>query len=217
MRALGLPRDPTRPLRVLCLGAHCDDIEIGCGATLLRLCQERLGTSFRWVIFASTEERAREARGSAEDFLEGASESEIALESFRESYFPWVGAEIKDRFEALKTAQAPDLVLTHRGKDAHQDHRLISQLTWNSFRDHLILEYEIPKYDGDLGRPNCYVPCSQAQAERKVELLLRHYRSQAKRSWFTADTFLALLRLRGVECNAPEGYAEAFHAHKLLL
>lgn len=217
MRALGLPQDPTRALRVLCLGAHCDDIEIGCGATLLRLCEERPETRFEWTIFASTEERAREARGSAQDFLEGASEARITVESFRESYFPWVGAEIKDRFEGLKASPAPDLVLTHRSEDAHQDHRLVSELTWNSFRDHLILEYEIPKYDGDLGRPNCYVPCSRAQAERKVELLLRHYRSQAKRSWFTAETFLALLRLRGIECNAPEGYAEAFHARKLVL
>ena len=139
------------------------------------------------------------------------------MEAFRESYFPWEGAEIKERFEALKAEFEPDLILSHRLEDRHQDHRLVAELTWNTFRDHLVLEYEIPKYEGDLGHPSCYVPVERADAGRKVELLLEHFASQRKRAWFTEETFWGLLRLRGIECNAPEGYAEAFHARKWVL
>jgi LmbE family N-acetylglucosaminyl deacetylase len=141
----------------------------------------------------------------------------VQLHAFRESYFPWQGAEIKDAFEALKRSFAPDLVLTHWGGDAHQDHRTLAELTWNSFRDHLVLEYEIPKYDGDLGRPSLYVPLSRAEAEGKVQALMEHFGSQRSRGWFTPDTFFALLRLRGVECNAAEGFAEAFHCRKWVI
>ena len=205
------------PISILCLGAHCDDIEIGCGATLLRLLAEHPGSSVHWVIFSSTEEREQEARGSAAEFLAGARRSEVEICSFRESFFPFVGASIKEHFERVKSAVRPDIVLTHRVQDVHQDHRIVGELTWNTFRDHLIAEYEIPKYEGDLGHPNLYVPVTGLVARRKVEMLLRYYGSQAGRQWFRAETFEALMRLRGIECNAAEGYAEAFHAGKLLL
>jgi len=214
---LQLPRRGDGPLRILCLGAHCDDIEIGCGGTVLRLLQENPGAAVQWAVFASTPERAAEARRSADAFLAGAGERRLVIHEFRESYFPWVGAEIKDRFEELKRAFVPDLVFTHTREDRHQDHRAISDLTWNTFRDHLVLEYEIPKYDGDLGVPNAYAPLSEAQARRKVELVLEHFPSQAKRAWFRADTFWAMLRLRGIECNAADGFAEAFHCRKVVL
>lgn len=217
MEGIGFPRSAKGPLQVLCLGAHCDDIELGCGATILRLRAEQPEAIFHWVVFASTPERAVEARSAAAAFTAADSLQTLSVDSFRESYFPWTGAEIKDRFEGLKAQVQPDLVLTHWRGDGHQDHRTIAELTWNTFRDHLVWEYEIVKYDGDLGRPNVYVPVSEDQARQKVELLLRHFSSQAKRSWFTAETFWAMLRLRGVECNAPSGYAEAFHAHKVVV
>lgn len=204
------------PLSILCLGAHCDDIEIGAGGTILRLLAEHPGSSVSWVVFASDAERAREGRDSAAAFLEQAATRSIDLQAFRESYFPYEGARIKDAFEELKPVK-PDVVLTHTLRDRHQDHRLIAELTWNTFRDHLILEYEIPKYEGDLGAPNWFVPMSEAVARRKIDLILRHFPSQAKRSWFRADTFWAMLRLRGVECNAADGFAEAFHCRKLTI
>ncbi len=205
------------PLRILCLGAHCDDIEIGCGATMLRLLAERPGSTVRWEVFAGSARRAAEARSSAADFLAAAGRAQVEINSFRESYFPFVGAEIKDRFEQIKAEVQPDLIFTHRTEDLHQDHRIIGELTWNTFRDHLIAEYEIPKYEGDLGRPNVFAPLSSAVAQRKIELVLRHFRSQAGRRWFGGETFDALMRLRGIECNAAEGYAEAFFVRKLLL
>jgi LmbE family N-acetylglucosaminyl deacetylase len=205
-----------RPLRVLCLGAHADDLEIGAGGTVRRLAREHPGAVFRWVVLAAAGERAEEARKSASWFLAGAGAAEVEVHGFRESYFPWVGAEIKDAFERLKPFQ-PDLVLSHAREDAHQDHRSVAELAWNTFRDHLILEYEIPKYDGDLGRPGLYVPLSRAEAEAKVQGLMEHFGSQRSRPWFTPDTFYGLMRLRGVECNAPEGFAEAFHARKIVL
>jgi LmbE family N-acetylglucosaminyl deacetylase len=204
-------------LSVLCLGAHCDDIEIGCGGTILRLIDEVADLHVDWIVFASNNERRAEAERSAELFLDGCATRRIAVESFRESYFPWVGAELKDYFAALAARGRPDLVLTHARDDRHQDHRTIAELTWNGFRDHLILEYEIPKWDGDLGRPNLYVPLDEAIAERKVQTLLDAFPSQRSRHWFDADTFRGLLRLRGMECNAPARFAEAFHAHKLVL
>lgn len=215
MRRLSLGRAEA-PLTLLCLGAHSDDIEIGCGGSVLRLLEEHPGSSVTWVVLSGTEERAREARASAADFLAGAGERRLEIESFRESFFPYQGGGIKEFFETLKPVR-PDVVFTHTRRDLHQDHRLVAELTWNTFRDHLILEYEIPKYDGDLGAPNCFVPLSEAGARRKVELLLRHFESQKKRAWFRADTFWALLRIRGVECNAPDGFAEAFYAPKLVL
>jgi len=205
------------PLSILCLGAHCDDIEIGCGGTLLRLLGERPGSTVTWMALASSPEREREARGAAAEFLAGAAHSEILVESFRDGYFPAQFAQIKDHFEAAKARLRPDLILTHHRADRHQDHRTIAELTWNTFRDHLVAEYEIPKYEGDLGHPNLFVPLGAETARRKIALLLRHYQSQGKRSWFRTETFEAILRLRGIECNAPEGFAEAFHVSKLVI
>jgi LmbE family N-acetylglucosaminyl deacetylase len=205
-----------KPLRLLCLGAHADDVEIGAGGAVRRLLREHPGAEVRWVVFSAPGERAEEARKSAGFFLAEAGSAEVTLHAFRESYFPWLGAEIKDAFEALK-GFAPDVVLTHWGGDAHQDHRTLAELTGNTFRDHLVLEYEIPKYDGDLGRPSLYVPLARAEAEAKVAALMEHFGTQRSRRWFTPDTFFALLRLRGVECNAAEGFAEAFHCRKWVL
>ena len=206
------------PLKhILCLGAHCDDLEIGAGGTLLRLLRERPGSTVHWVVFASNAERAAEARGAAAEVLAGAARSNVEINAFRESFFPYLGSSIKERFEQIKAAVNPDLVLTHRTRDLHQDHRTIAELTWNTFRDHLIFEFEIPKYEGDLGQPNLFVPLTHADAERKMALILRHFPSQASRRWFRKETFEAILRLRGIECNAPEGFAEAFHVRKLVV
>ena len=212
-----LGTDRRGPLSILCLGAHCDDIEIGCGGTLLRLLSERPGCTVNWVVFASTPVREAEARKSAADFLTHAGESKVSINAFRESYFPQVASEIKDYFEQLKATVKPDLILSHRRFDVHQDHKVVADLTWNTFRNHLVLEYEIPKYEGDLGTPNVFVPLPKELAERKVELILRHFASQATRTWFRSDTFHGLMAVRGVECNAPESRAEAFHARKLVL
>jgi LmbE family N-acetylglucosaminyl deacetylase len=205
------------PLELLCLGAHCDDIEIGCGGTLLRVLAERPGCSVHWVVFSSNPERAAEAQASAAAFLGGAARSRIVIESFRESYFPHVGAEVKDAFERLKRDAAPDVVFAHHRADMHQDHRVVAELAWNTFRDHLIAEYEIPKYEGDLGTPNVFFDLPDAVARRKVELILQHFPSQATRSWFRRETFEAVMRLRGIECNAAEGWAEAFHCRKVVV
>lgn len=212
------PGSADRPLgRLLCLGAHCDDIEIGCGATVLELVAAHPGLAVDWVVFSSNPVRRREAEASAADFLAGAGETCIDIRDFRNGYFPQVAADIKDCFEELKRRPPPDLILTHYREDLHQDHRTIGHLTWNTFRDHWVLEYEIPKYDGDLGRPNVYVPVSAGARERKIELVCRHFPSQADKQWFTPDTFRGLMRLRGIECAAPEGHAEAFHGRKLTL
>jgi LmbE family N-acetylglucosaminyl deacetylase len=205
------------PLRILCLGAHCDDIEIGCGGTVLRLLAERPGSTVTWVALASNAERERESRGAASEFLDGAGRSEVVVKQFRDGYFPNQFGEIKDFFEATKAQVKPELILTHHRHDRHQDHRTVAELTWNTFRDHLIAEYEIPKYEGDLGHPNLFVPLTEAQARRKIALILRYYPSQGGRRWFRTETFEAVLRLRGIECNAPEGLAEAFHVSKLVI
>jgi LmbE family N-acetylglucosaminyl deacetylase len=209
--------DRSGPLNLLCLGAHADDIEIGCGGTLLRLLGEHPGSVVHWVVFAANPEREAEARASAGAFLQDAGKSEVVVHHFRESYFPSVASDIKDAFEAIKRAVQPDLVLCHRKVDAHQDHRVIADLAWNTFRNNAIWEFEIPKYDGDLGLPNLYVPLDRAQAERKVELLMTHFKSQASRAWFRADTFHGLMSVRAVECNAPEGRAEAFYVRKVVV
>lgn len=208
---------PSQPLKLLCLGAHADDIEIGCGGTLLRLLRERPGSSVHWVVFAASPVREAEARASAAAFLAGAGESTVIVHHFRESYFPSIVSEIKDAFESLKRSFQPELVLCHRKLDAHQDHRVIAELAWNTYRDHAIWEYEIPKYDGDLGLPNVYVPLSRSDAELKVELLQKHFQSQATRAWFRPDTFHSLMGMRAVECNAPEGRAEGFYVRKLVV
>ena len=203
-------------LRVLCLGAHCDDIEIGCGATLLRLCSER-SLDVTWVVLSSTPRRAAETRASAARFLRNARNVELRIESLRDGYLPAHWAQAKDIVESLKKLPPPDLIFTHERDDRHQDHRVVSDLTWNTFRDHTILEYEILKYDGGLGQPNLFVPVTPSMADRKIRNLRKAYASQIRKSWFAEDAFLALMRLRGIECNAARGLAEAFHVRKLVL
>jgi LmbE family N-acetylglucosaminyl deacetylase len=205
------------PLQLVCLGAHSDDIEIGCGGTILKLLGAYPGSTVTWVVFSGSEARQAEARASAADFLNSAATANVIVHGFKESYFPSAGAEIKDRFEELKRSVIPDLVFAHHRHDLHQDHRTIAELTWNTFRSHMIVEYEIPKYEGDLGHPNLFVPLTRAQSTRKVQLLTKHFASQAGRTWFRPETFHGLMSVRGVECNAPEGQAEAFHVRKLVL
>jgi LmbE family N-acetylglucosaminyl deacetylase len=199
--------------RVLCLGAHADDIEIGCGGTLLRLCAERRDLEVRWVVFSSNAVRAAEAHASAVAFLVGV-KSTVTVRSFRDGYLPWAGAALKDEFEALKKEFAPDLIFTHQRHDLHQDHRLVSDLTWNTWRNHFILEYEIPKFDGDFGSPNFFSPLPAATLERKISLVVRHFATQASKQWFTPDLFRSVARIRGMECAAPEAMAEAFYCRK---
>ena len=210
--------DPTGgPMELLCLGAHSDDIEIGAGGTILRLLADHPGSSVHWVVFATTPERAEEAERAATLTLADAAVTTVQLLGFEDSYFPGQVREIKDVFEKLKTEVDPDLILTPWGKDAHQDHRTISELTWNTFRNHVVLEYEIPKYDGDMGRPGLFVALTRSQVERKIELLFDAFDSQKEKDWFDPEVFRGLLRLRGVECRAPDGYAEAFYCRKLIL
>lgn len=204
-------------LRILCLGAHSDDIEIGCGGTILRWIGEYPGLEVHWIVFSATGQRAVEAHESAEVFLRQVEGKKVIVKDFREGYFPYIGAEIKDYFEQLKSEVSPDLIFTHYRNDLHQDHRLISELTWNTFRDHLILEYEIPKYDGDIGTPNLFVHLDEAICRTKIEYLMAHFRSQQVRHWFTEDTFLSMLRIRGIESAAADKFAEAFYARKLVL
>lgn len=206
------------PLRLLCLGAHPDDIEIGCGGTILRLAAEHKNMSVRWLVFSGDEHRRQEAAAAARWFLGGLAEVDIEIRDFRDGFFPSQHAALKEAFERLKRQYRPSLVLTHCRDDLHQDHRLVAELTYNTFRDHLVWEYEIPKYDGDLGNPNLFVPLGAEHCRRKVAGLLEHFPSQRTRaSWFTEETFFALLRLRGIGCNAPSGYAEAFYCRKAVV
>lgn len=206
-----------KSLKVLCLGAHSDDIEIGCGGTVLKLIKGHQHVAFDWVVLSADEKRRKEAEISAAAFLAGAGQMKIVVKTFRDGFFPYVGGEIKEYFEELKRTIDPDLIFTHCRQDLHQDHRLVSELTWNTFRDHLILEYEIPKYDGDLGAPNVFVPLNETVCGTKIRLILKYFKSQAGNRWFTEDTFRAIMRLRGIESNAPAGYAEAFCSRKLIL
>jgi len=216
---IGLNLKPARAggLQVLCLGAHSDDIEIGCGGTILRLAAEQPGCAFHWVVFSAKGDREGEARRAAELFTKNAKLQNLQMKHFPDGFLPFVGADVKAVFEELKQNVAPDLVFTHNRKDAHQDHRLLAELTWNTFRNHLVLEYEIPKYDGDLGQPNIFVPLETDTCQRKVSSILEAFRSQANKHWFEESTFLSLMRLRGMECGAASGYAEAFYARKLVL
>jgi LmbE family N-acetylglucosaminyl deacetylase len=215
MRQLNLKSRLGAPLRVLCLGAHADDIEIGCGGTALTLALRRC--EFHWVVFSADATRAREARRSASLFLRSVKRRNVVVNRYRDSFFPYQGSDIKEYFEELRRVVSPDLIFTHSRDDRHQDHRLISDLTWNTFRDHFILEYEVPKYDGDLARPNCFVPLTAPVCERKIRYLLSSFASQRAKRWFTGETFRGLMRLRGIESAAPGGYAEAFHGHKIVL
>ena len=206
-----------RPTRILCLGAHADDIEIGCGGTVLQLLAEHPGSACHWVVFSGAAERACEARNSAERFLRAAGDRHVDVHEFRDGYFPVAFAAIKDVLEEVKRGFTPDLIFTHYREDRHQDHRLVSDVTWQTFRDHFILEYEIPKYDGDLSAPNCFVALGEKTLKEKLRHLLDGFPSQRGRPWFSEETFRALMRLRGVECAAPEGYAEAFYGRRVRL
>jgi LmbE family N-acetylglucosaminyl deacetylase len=213
-----LSLSPAEPLRrVLVIGCHADDIEIGCGGTLRALARAYPELEVDWVVLAADGGRADEARASAEGFLAGVANPRIEVFGFRDGFLPYLGGKVKDAFESLKARVDPQLVLTHASYDAHQDHRLACELTWNTFRNHAILEYEIPKVDGDLGRPNVFVPLSKELVEEKLALLERFFPSQAARHWFDREMFLGLMRLRGMECVSPDRYAEAFTARKTVL
>jgi LmbE family N-acetylglucosaminyl deacetylase len=212
-----LTLDAGASFQVLCLGAHSDDIEIGCGGTILRLAAEYPRCTFHWVVFSALGERESEAQRAAALFAGRDRLKSLDLRKFRDSFMPFEGAEIKKVFEELKSAVSPALIFCPGRKDAHQDHRLIGELTWNTFRNHLIMEYEIPKYDGDLGQPSVFVSLGREHYQKKVDLLTEAFPSQHTKRWFEPETFLSLMRLRGMECNATSGYAEAFYCRKMLL
>jgi LmbE family N-acetylglucosaminyl deacetylase len=216
MLQLNFQKDPNHRLSVLCLGAHCDDIEIGCGGTILQLKKLFPHAAFHWVVLTGSGIREQEALKGAELFTSGC-EKEVVLRKYRDGFLPHGGGEAKEFFEELKSRIEPDLIFTHWSGDAHQDHRLISELTWNTFRNHLVLEYEIPKYDGDLGRPNAFVSLDKATLKMKLDHIFEAFASQQAKAWFDRETFSGLMRLRGMESNSPSGYAEAFFTRKLVL
>lgn len=203
--------------QVLCIGAHSDDIEIGCGGTILKLIDQYPDLNIYWVVLGASGKREQEAIDSANIFLKDISQKNVIVKGFRDGFFPYLGMEIKEYFELLKREISPDLILTHYRHDRHQDHRLISDLTWNTFRDHLIWEYEIPKYDGDLGSPNMFVHLTEAICRQKIDHLFEYFGTQADKVWFTEDTFSSILRMRGIESNAPDRYAEAFYCRKVVV
>jgi LmbE family N-acetylglucosaminyl deacetylase len=207
----------TGPLQILVIGAHSDDIEIGCGGTLLSLLRSHPRCSVLWAVFSASSDRADEARRSAAEFLDGAAHTDIRVSAFRDGFMPFEGGAVKDYFESLKTETEPDLVFTHRLEDRHQDHRFLAELTWNTFRNHTILEYEIPKYEGDLGHPNVFVPLDADVSRRKLELLMTVFSTQRSKRWFTEGVFTGLMRLRAMEAGLTDGHAEAFYSRKLLL
>jgi len=206
-----------KPLKILCVGAHSDDIEIGCGGTILRTLSEHHSVEVLWVVFSAGGARKKEAITSAGKFLADAKKKTIIVNNYKMSYFPYSGEKIKNYFETLKKKISPDIIFTHYRQDLHQDHQLISDLTWNTFRDHLILEYEIPKYDGDIGCPNFFVPISSSICRQKIDFIIGCFRSQSLKQWFSRETFQSMLRLRGIESNAPDKYAEAFYCRKIVL
>jgi LmbE family N-acetylglucosaminyl deacetylase len=213
---LTLPSDSASPLKILCLGAHADDIEIGCGGTILQLANQYPNCILHWVLFSADGIRSKEAEQSAALFAGSMTMRGPQIKNFKDGFMPYLGGEVKAAFEELKEV-SPDLVFTHARHDAHQDHRLLAELTWNTFRDHLILEYEIPKYDGDIGQPSIFVPLDAATCKKKVDSIMEAFRSQHDKGWFQPETFYSLMRLRGIECNSPSGYAEAFYGRKLRL
>lgn len=216
MITLSLSGGGGKPLVVLCLGCHSDDIEIGCGGTILRLIKDQPNCRFCWAVFSALGSRKIEAQRAAELFVGSERLDQLLLKEFPDGFMPFVGFDVKAAFEEMKRTISPDIIFTHTRKDAHQDHRLLSELTWNTFRNHLILEYEVPKYDGDLGHPNFFIPLEKEIYHKKVRYLLDVFETQRTKHWFTAETFLALMRLRGMECAAPSGYAEAFYCRKLV-
>ena len=216
---LGLEFNARRssPFRILCLGAHCDDIEIGCGGTILRLLRDYKAVNVFWVVLNSDDQRGEESRNSASEFLRGAGDTTVEVKEFRNGFFPYSGEKLKEYFEVLKGKIDPDLIFTHFRRDLHQDHRVVSELTWNTFRNHMILEYEIPKYDGDMGSPNLFVPLDRGTCAEKIEIIMRSFPSQREKKWFTEDLFLSIMRIRGMECNSPHGFAEGFYCRKASL
>lgn len=217
MQKLELLKDTGHPLQILCLGSHSDDIEIGCGGTILRLLSDYDNCEVYWLVLGSSGQRDGEAVVGANKFLSGAKRKEIIIENFRDGFFPYHGGEIKDYFEQLKNKVTPDLIFTHCRQDLHQDHRLVSELTWNTFRNHLILEYEIPKYDGDFGKPNFFVHLDKSICRMKISHIMDSFKSQMHHRWFSEEIFFALLRLRGMECNAPDDFAEGFYCRKTVI
>jgi LmbE family N-acetylglucosaminyl deacetylase len=217
MLPLQIGRPEATPARVLAIGAHPDDIEIGCAGTLLKLIEQEAISEVRWVVLSGGGERAEEARRSAEELLDGVPTSDVVVRDFPDGFFPYEGQRIKDYFEELKADFSPHVVFTHQRADLHQDHRLSCELTWNTFRDHLILEYEVPKYDGDMSAPNAFVPIEERLQRRKIDHLMSHFGSQLSKRWFKEELFSSLLRLRGMECNSPSSYAEAFFCRKAVL
>ena len=215
MMHLNLGVRSSESLKILCVGSHSDDIEIGCGGTILRLADQYPSCEMHWVVFNAIGEREAEARRAAQLFA-GSRLKGPLLKSFQDGFMPYAGAEIKKIFESELKQLSPDLIFTHNRRDAHQDHRLLSELTWNTFRDHMILEYEIPKYDGDMGQPSVFVPLERELCDKKVRSLMEAFSSQRTKRWFQPETFFSLMRLRGMECNAPSGYAEAFYCHKIV-
>jgi len=217
MMKLVLPKSGPEHFNILCLGAHSDDIEIGCGGTILQLLKTGRKLSFQWVVFSAAGARAQEAAKAAELFATGCETKRLVVKEFRDGFLPYNGGAVKESFEEMKREFNPDLIFTHWHGDAHQDHRLIAELTWNTFRNHLIVEYEVPKYDGDLGRPNLYVPLEAPLYEQKIDYLFEAFESQRSKVWFDREIFRGLMRIRGMESNSPTGYAEAFYARKLHL
>ena len=212
---LGLSFD--RLKRVLCVGAHSDDIEIGCGGTVLRMIERSKTIEFYWLVLSSNPKRGEEAQSSANAFLRRAHKKTVVVKSFRDGFLPYLGPPVKECFEELKKVFTPDVIFTHCRHDLHQDHRLVCELTWNTFRNHLILEYEIPKYDADLRSPNFFVPLSEAHARKKVKSVIRYFTTQQSKQWFSEDLFYGLMRLRAIEAASPARYAEAFFCRKMLL
>ncbi|MCE9544621.1 MAG: PIG-L family deacetylase [Planctomycetia bacterium] len=212
-----MPLSLTNPRTILCLGCHPDDIEIGCGGTVLKLLEQHPQLTVWWGVLSSEGVRADEARRGAELFLTGAAAKHVVIRDFRDRYFPLQYEQVKDFIHSLAREVQPDVVFTHRLEDVHQDHRLIAELTWNAFRNHLVLEYEIPKYEGDLGKPNVLVPLTAEQCQTKIASLHEAFASQRDKPWFTEDTFWALLRLRGLECNSPTRFAEGLYCRKMVL
>lgn len=213
MLGLAFGQKRERPLKVLCLGAHCDDIEIGCGGTILDLCQSE-PVDCTWIVFCSNKIREAEARNSADVFLEKSVNKNIIIKEFRDGFLPYVGYEVKDYFEEIKAKISPDLIFTHFRNDKHQDHSIISELTLNTFRNHFILEYEIPKYDGDLGQPNFFIPITMGNVINKSKIICEHYLSQNNKKWFSENLFRSLMRIRGMEINSYTDHAEAFYCNK---
>lgn len=202
---------------ILCVGAHADDIEIGCGGTLLKILSENPSIDVHWIVLSAQGQRIEEALDASNQFLQNITNKNIVIKNFRDSFFPYIGLEIKEFFNQFRHECNPDLIFTHRREDLHQDHRLVSELTWNTFRNHQIFEYEIPKYEGDLGHPNLFVPLNEMICQRKIEIINNAFQTQKTKNWFTDDTFWAMLRMRGLESRSFSKYAEAFHCRKVIL